>query len=291
MAFLDHIRLCNSFDLARYRPFKIARRTLGWVRDDFVTMLAGRPDLFMVQPHAVVLAPALADAAQRSAAVDAFLRDLRTQGMFKAWREERYPVSASFGEEPAMEMERAAVAAFGIRAYGVHLTGYVRRHDGLHVWVATRARNKPTYPGMLDNTVAGGQPAGLSLFDNLVKECKEEAGIGEAMARQAKPVGFVTYCMEQHDGLKPDILYNFDLELPGDFVPRNTDGELEKFELWPVAAVMEKVRDTGAFKFNCNLVLIDFFIRHGLIAADHVDYFELVSGLHSHVRGPDGLTR
>jgi hypothetical protein len=34
------------------------------------------------------------------------------------------------------------------------------------------------------------------------------------------------------------------------------------------------------FKFNCALVVIDFLIRHGLIAPDHPDYVALVRGLH-----------
>ena len=32
--------------------------------------------------------------------------------------------------------------------------------------------------------------------------------------------------------------------------------------------VFETVRDTTEFKYNCNLVLIDFFVRHGLLSAD-----------------------
>ena len=40
------------------------------------------------------------------------------------------------------------------------MTGYVTRRDGLHVWVPRRSYEKPTFPGELDNTVAGGQPAG-----------------------------------------------------------------------------------------------------------------------------------
>ena len=38
------------------------------------------------------------------------------------------------------------------------------------------------------------------------------------------------------------------------------------FELWPVQRVLETVRDTDDFKFNVNLVLIDLFLREGLIA-------------------------
>ena len=44
-----------------------------------------------------------------------------------------------------------------------------------------------SYPGMLDNMVAGGQPAGLSLMENVVKEAGEEAGIPCAVAGTARP--------------------------------------------------------------------------------------------------------
>ena len=71
----------------------------------------------------------------------------------------------------------------------------------------------------------------------------------------------------------------YDLELPADFVPRNTDGEIERFELWPIEQVMETVAETTKFKFNCNLVIIDFLVRHGLIPPDDPDYLEIVRGL------------
>jgi hypothetical protein len=34
------------------------------------------------------------------------------------------------------------------------------------------------------------------------------------------------------------------------------------------------------FKFNCPLAIIDFLIRHGLIAPGDADYAVLVKGLH-----------
>ncbi|MCK4868615.1 MAG: DUF4743 domain-containing protein, partial [Alphaproteobacteria bacterium] len=55
---------------------------------------------------------------------------------------------------------------------------------------------------------------------------------------------------------------------------------VESFELWPVERVIETVRETFEFKFNCNLVIIDFLIRHGLIDADNEpDYMALCLGL------------
>jgi hypothetical protein len=132
---------------------------------------------------------------------------------------------------------------------------------------------------MLDNTVAGGQPIGLSLADNLVKECKEEANIPEALSRQAYAVGAITYTMEAPDGLKPDVQFCYDLELPEDFTPQNTDGEIEEFFLWPIEKVAETVRDTRDFKFNCNLVIIDFLMRRGVLPPDHPDYLAIAHGL------------
>jgi hypothetical protein len=99
------------------------------------------------------------------------------------------------------------------------------------------------------------------------------------------PIGIVTYCQEHRGGLKPDVLYNFDLELPADFTPRPHDDEIESFELWPARDVVAWVRDSFDFKFNCNLVLIDFFIRHGLIGPDEPDYMALCAGLHAFAAG------
>ena len=97
--------------------------------------------------------------------------------------------------------------------------------DGaLAMWIGRRARDKATFPGMLDNLVAGGQPIGMSLMDNLVKECGEEAGIPPALAGQAVAAGEVGYCAEIDGALKPDTMFCYDLELPADFIPVNTDG-------------------------------------------------------------------
>jgi hypothetical protein len=43
--------------------------------------------------------------------------------------------------------------------------------------------------------------------------------------------------------------------------------------------VYETVHDTNKFKYNCNLVLIDFFVRHGLLNADYPEFTAIVAGL------------
>jgi hypothetical protein len=82
--------------------------------------------------------------------------------------------------------------------------------------------------------------------------------------------------------VRDDALFIYDLELPSDFAPRNTDGEIAEFALIEAAEVLERVRTTNAFKFNVNLALIDFGLRHGLIGPDDPEYLELLAGLHHH---------
>ncbi len=89
----------------------------------------------------------------------------------------------------------------------------------------------------------------------------------------------IAYWNQTGPQLKPDVMTCFDLELPSDFTPQANDGEVQAFELWPVARVLETVRDSNQFKYNCNLVLIDFFVRHGLLSADDPDFVTIVAGL------------
>lgn len=282
MSFLDHIRRCNNADLSQFEPWFIDSTRAGFLHRDFLPTIAVRPDLFGHRDGGWYLSSALDTPARRSETMRAFLLELRDRGLFKNhWREEAYNVSQNFSGPALMTMERAAVPWFGVRAYGPHMTGFVRKKDGLHIWVPRRSYAKPTFPGELDNTVAGGQPAGIGLLDNLIKECGEEASIPPELARRAKAVGYVSYWNQSGRQLKPDVMSCFDLELPEDFTPRANDGEVHAFELWPVQRVYETVRNTTDFKYNCNLVLIDFFVRHGLLSADDPHFFATIEGLHA----------
>ena len=281
MSFVDHIRRCNNADLSQFEPWFVGTVRAGFIHRDFAAVIAERPDLFRHRDGAWHLDESLDTPNKRTAALRAFLLELRKRGQFGAqWREEPYKVAQHFNQPTLLEMERAAVPWFGVRAYGPHLTGYVNKSGHLHIWVPRRSYDKPTYPGELDNTVAGGQPANIGIFENLIKECAEEAAIPRELAEQAKAVGFIAYWNQSGSQLKPDVMTCFDLELPVDFTPRAHDGEVHAFELWPVERVYETVRDTKQFKYNCNLVLIDFFVRHGLLHADDTDYFAIVEGLH-----------
>lgn len=57
------------------------------------------------------------------------------------------------------------------------------------------------------------------------------------------------------------------------------DGEVEDFRLLDVEEVADLIQNTDEFKDNCNLVIIDFFVRHGLITPEQPGYLDLVSRL------------
>lgn len=279
MSYLDRITECNRHDLGRYVPFAVGKDAVGWIRRDRLTLLGQLGGQLDIGDRQVALSPALGDFEARTRAMAKLISSLMERGEVNEWRGELYPVGRSFDAAPLLQIERAAVPYFGVRAYGVHVNGYTRSGDDLLMWIARRARDKPTYPGMLDNMVAGGQPIDITLQDNVIKEAAEEAAIPAGLAAAAVPVGAVTYCYENEHGLKPDCMFCYDLELPADFEPSCADGEVEAFELRPIEEVAELVRDTSEFKFNCNLVILDFLLRHGIIRADHPDHAKIARGL------------
>lgn len=279
MSFLDRIRECNEHDLSQFKPLYIGQNRVGWVRYDMVEQLADYPDVFAITPDTISLNPRLDSSESRSTAVKPVLEALRNDGLIPAWRDEIYPVTTAFGGEPLLQMERAAFPCLGVRAYGVHINGFVANGRGLKMWIARRSTNKSTFPGKLDNMVAGGLPIGISLEENIIKECHEEAGIPASLASRAIHAGSISYCKQVPEGLKPDVQFVYDLELPADFEPQPVDGEVEAFYLWPIDHVMDIVSNTTEFKFNCNLVIIDFLVRRGFITSKHQDYAQIVKGL------------
>ena len=279
MTILDRIAACAPPDPGGYRPFVVAGATVGFVTPDFAAVLGAFPDVFDVSGPAVRVSDRLDTFDNRTDAVAGVLETLMDRGHVPGWRGEHYAVGTSFGSPAYFSMERAAVPLFGVIGYGVHLNGVVPGEDGLAMWIGRRSLSKPTGPGKLDQIVAGGQPVGLSVFDNLVKECAEEADIPGDLAAGANPVGMVSYATERAEGLRRDVLFVYDLMLPEDFVPRNTDGEIEDFRLMSMDQVTATVSESDDFKFNCSLVVIDFLMRHGYIQPDHPDYMDILHGL------------
>jgi hypothetical protein len=281
MSFLERVDECNGYDLQHFLPFLVDGERMGFVYREAVNQLMPFPEVFDLRQDAVHLHRNLSSYEARSAAVAEVAGYLADKGVIKGWYSEAYPVTLGFTHSACFEIERAAAPFFGVRAFGVHINGYIEKQGDLLMWVGRRARDKPSFPGMLDHLAAGGQPASLGLLENVIKECGEEADVPEALAATAEPQGHISYCKEYSQRLRPDTMFIFDLKLPEDFIPRNTDGEVESFELWPIQKVADRVEYTREYKPNCNLVIIDFLIRHGIISSDHPDFVALKSGLNA----------
>jgi hypothetical protein len=280
MAFLDHIEICNRHDLAGFRPLAAAGQSVGYMGKGLADIILGHGGIIQVDGNGLHLDAGLDSFEARSAAIAGLVRDLAAAGHIPGLRGELYPVAPAYGDAALFAIDRAAVPPFGIRGYGVHINGFQRYQSGqIHMWIGRRGAAQILCPGMLDNMVAGGLPIGLSPMENVFKECAEEAGVPESLANKAVAVGEVAYVMEANGTLRQDTMFCFDLELPNDFTPVNQDGEVAEFYLWPIEKVAEVVRDTMQFKFNCPLAIIDFLIRHGLIAASDPDHGALVKGL------------
>lgn len=255
---LRYIETCRNARLPGERiPFRIGEAGVGWVKPEFAKTLRRFPE-FRVSEEAVVLEGA------KAARLNEIAAQLAAAGLFR-WRNESFDVRERPGGPVLCRLDRGALPLFGVLAEGVHCNCLVQHKGEWRLWVARRAPHKFLDPDKLDHLVAGGIPSGLSPREALIKEAAEEAGIPAELAAKAEAVGTIAYAMERPEGLRRDLLHCFDLVLPEDFVPRAIDGEIASFALWPLSRVLQTVLDTEEFKFNVNLVLIDLFLRFGVI--------------------------
>jgi len=275
----DHIVACNTHDLGNFRPFIVAGKKVGWVRHELARALDRWPEIFDLAGDGVTLRDSVGDIEDRTGAMEEVCEALVAQDLLPPNRAEEFPVVADFGDALLLRLDRAWVSAFGVTAFGVHVNGYVETPSGPELWIGVRSADSLVDPGKLDNMVAGGQPAGLSLEENVIKEAAEEASVPETLARQARPAGALNYAMEVPLGLRRDVLFLYDLRVPDDFIPVDQDNEHSSFEKMPAAQALRLVAETDRFKFNVNLVIIDFAIRHGILTPEHPDYLKLIRGL------------
>jgi 8-oxo-dGTP pyrophosphatase MutT (NUDIX family) len=281
--YLRHIENLNSWEPRHFKSLFFQGRRIGRLKQPLWEALGNWPDAFRQDQRGIHLLEHYDSFEVRTQLLAEVTTRLVEEGVISHIHGEQYPVTHGGRETAIATVDRASAPYFGLRAYGQHLNGFVREGEALKLWIARRAADRRNYPDCLDNMVAGGLPHDLSLADNLRKECMEEANVPSWLANRAVSVGVLTYCRETAVGLKPDTLYCYDLELPDDFEPTNSDGEVAEFILLPVDEVASLVAQTDEFKLNCNLVVIDFLVRHGIINPETAGYLDLVQGLHENV--------
>ncbi|KAK0751185.1 NUDIX hydrolase domain-like protein [Schizothecium vesticola] len=277
-----------------------------WVFDALMQTPADLTGTVDVDPAArtISLFRQVATEPERTSAVSrltAYWRANKTFLLLSGWRNELWPVYGRNGDL-LFSMERSALGLFGAARYGVHMTAFVYRHDeaeskfDFRIWVPKRSPTKTTYPGMLDNTVAGGMMTNEDPFECIIREADEEASLPESLMRQrVVETGTITYVYitEARFGGDPGYIYPecqwvYDLELPddGSVVPEPKDGEVESFTLQTVEEIQEQLA-RGLWKPNSAVVVIDFFMRHGVYTPENEpDFPELYARAHRDIPFP-----
>lgn len=221
-------------------------------------------------------------------------RDKNTFKVLKRWTKERFPIYGP-GRELVADIERSAAGLFGIVTYGVQLIVYCENDDGLSIWAARRAASKALYPNKLGVTVGGSLPAKETPFECLVRESQEEASLPSKLIRAyAKSVGIISYVtasdVKSAKGSEPGLIraevqYTYDMKVGPDVKPTPFDHEASDISLYTIDEIKQALND-GEFTPANECLMLDFFIRHGLVTHENeVDYVRI----NNRLRRPLGM--
>ncbi len=233
----------------------VAGLPCGWVDARSAACLARPPSPFTLDASQLRLAPALEEFDICSRALNEAATRLRDSGRLPGWRNEQLDVHADDGRRLAT-IERAACRALGIATRSVHLNAFTSNGELL---AARRAAHKTSDPGRWDNLAGGMVAAGESDRQALAREAHEEAGLEldgltlsqGAELRVQRPVA---------EGLMIETVQVFDVQLSGMYAPRNLDGEVAEFGIWPVDHLMDAI-ERGEFTLEASLATLDALAR------------------------------
>lgn len=189
-----------------------------------------------------------------SAALNALAAALARAGRCGPWRHEQLAVWGGQGERLAT-VERGAVRVLGLATQAVHLVGTAPEGS---VWVQQRAFTKPNDPGLWDTLMGGMVAASDSLEQAVARETREEAGLAVEALQALRHGGHVDFARPSDEGGGAGYMREridwFHATVPAGVEPQNQDGEVERFECWPVALVRERMVQ-GWFTLEAALVL------------------------------------
>ncbi|WP_410498235.1 DUF4743 domain-containing protein [Chitinibacter sp. S2-10] len=218
-----------QFDTSALLRLIVNGQALGWLEMPVASVLNQFDSRFALQTNTVVVElenPQLQDL------MNAAALHLRATGWIKVWRDELYAVHPPIENgqldttTTLFTLERGAFRRFGLCSKAVHINGISHNGD---LWLARRSPTKGIDPDKLDNLAAGGIPQGESAAECVVRELAEEAGINQHIAQQAVYIEQIRSTRNEIDGTHDEILYCYDLQLPAEVIPHNTDGEVAAF--------------------------------------------------------------
>lgn len=242
-------------------PVIVAGVRVGTVGPDVASFLATHEPRCALLDYCLVFDDGSLDRAGRTALLADVALRLRDARLLRGWRDEQLDVRPLGGGAPLATMERTACRALGITTFAVHLNGFA--HDGRLI-VAQRAAHKTVDPGLWDNLVGGMVAAGEEELTALQREAGEEAGfeldqhllVRGGLVREQRPIP---------EGHMVEIVQVFDVALPPGFVPHNVDGEVARFEVREIDAVLDAI-ERDEFTVEAALVTLDALARRAAAA-------------------------
>lgn len=242
---------------ADWLPVTLAGHRVGTTSPEVASLLATHDERCALLDYCLVFDDEQLDDAGRTALLADVAHCLHAAGALRGWRNEQLDVRPLAGGPPLGRIERTACRALGIATHAVHMNGFAP--DG-RLWVAQRAAHKNVDPGLWDNLVGGMVSAGESEQIALEREAHEEAGLRLREHREVLRGGLVVEQRPIPEGHMVETVQVFDLVLPEHFTPHNLDGEVQRFELRSVEAVLEAI-EHEQFTVEAALVTLDGLAR------------------------------
>ncbi|HET8703103.1 MULTISPECIES: NUDIX hydrolase [Castellaniella] len=249
------VRRAQQLPPAGARPTTIAGRVGGWIGPAALSAVAGLPGVH-VEPEAVHFTAAPAARLNLDAVLRSVALALRDAGCIRSWRDELLDVMAE-GRSLGC-IERGAVRPLGLLTQAVHLNGWTP--DG-RLWVARRALNKSTDPGLWDTLAGGLVAAGEDTESALLRETQEEAGLPAVALAAHGPLRTVLRMHRRlEDGYQVENVLLSDCVLDAGAVPQNQDGEVLEFRCLAMQDLWDMIVH-GAFTLEAELAILDS-LRH-----------------------------
>lgn len=239
------------------RPLTLDGRVAGWIVASATRAIAGLPGV-RIDDEAVHVSAGARQEGSLTRRLARVAQTLRDAGCLRSWRDELLDVIAE-GQCLAV-MERAAMRPLGLLTRAVRLNGWSA--DG-RLWIARRADDKPTDPGMWDNLVGGLASAGESLDQSLLRESSEEAGLAAVDLCNRTPLRTV---LRMHrrlpEGYQVEDVFLSDCVLEDAVTPCNQDGEVAEIRLVSCRQAWQMIEE-GLFTYEAELSILDSLRRGG----------------------------
>jgi hypothetical protein len=230
---------------------------LGWITPDRAEELVAFLPRCTRDKQSLTWHTAHQNSLQRSHDLQCFLTEQLKRGFLTGWRNELFSLwednhSPPHPEvEPWLCVERAGFRHLGLMSHAVHINGFCV--DGF-MWTGRRAESKATDPCQLDNLTAGGLPTGETLEMAVGRELQEEAGWTQTTRDILHSMGCLRTQRATPEGWHDETLWVYNLDVPCDFHPVNTDGEVQSFHRFSPHEVIARI-EAGEFTADASLTL------------------------------------